>query len=503
MSASAWDEPTSPESDEYGFDTSGFDSVDDTDTQVRRPSVYTSPLMAKMADQQRSLTTALLAAEVPIYHAGLAAQAALEDDGADLTPAQRRKYNHDLVLAEGAKERLLAAGMPLIGHLAKQELNRRQNWRSPVTFEEIVQEGVIGYLRGLRAFKVTNQKGSPTNYLGMWIQVEIRRNVETLDNDFKVPYDHVEKFRRIRAVRSRLINELGRQPTDEEVEEAAGDPSHRGGAKLGRVNKTSDPTGGPAVDGKPAPKPKSAITVDDIAAERDSRNRVGPAVRAFASDTDGEVDVYDYARSLHDGEKFIASDQDAVDEGAARDGLNRLLTETFNHMTLSTSHRDIISRKYGLPPHEKDQAIRQISADTGIRKESVEEILEAFQAEMARPGGPFHYVCASWSPEDLASLGLGWTVTVLGRWDEIPEVDKKQPIHPALASPVAHKRGVAPPPDQPDLTRMPVVRAQFVCDYHAFAFIGVYPSRDKVPRQRDCPQPRCGRPSTLNRVMST
>ncbi len=461
---------------------------------VPTPTVYQSPLMRRMAESQERLSTSLLAEEIPKYQAGIAAQALLDSED-DLTPSEHRKAAEAIVIGEDAKERLVTAGMPLIAHVARQEWTRRQNWRSQVGMDELVQEGTIGFMRGLRAYKVTSQNDSATNYLGMWIQIQIRRNVETLDNDFAVPHDHTDTIRKVRAVRSRLINELGREPTDEEVLEAAEDVAHRGGKKLGRVNKTTK-------TGKPA-KPK--MSQADIELERETRTRVGATTRAIGTHTDDDstLDVYDLAQPLDSGQAYQPEHQEAVDEHDSQEGLARLLFETFNHMRLSPTHREIIARKYGLPPHEKGEGIRQISLATTVRKESVEEILEAFQQEMVRPGGTFHRVCSGWDADDLYSMGLGWTIGALGKWEYVDDSAKSQPLPQALTDPVQIKQNAPPlPPHQPTLKEMPVVRAQFVCDYHAFGFIGVYPSRLAVPKQRACPQANCGRPSPLRRVLT-
>jgi DNA-directed RNA polymerase sigma subunit (sigma70/sigma32) len=471
----------------HGDEIADFDF--DADLNEKQPLGYQSPLMARMQGSGK-LTLDLLRRDVPIFHAGEEAAKRLNEgsyDGAD----EHETLTRAVLDGEAAKERLVLAGIPLIKHLAKKEFTRRQNWQSQVTYDDLVQEGSGGFIRGLRAYKVHGGQKSATNYLGQWVLTDMRRNVEAIDNDFGVAYDAAERFRKIRAIRSRLSSSLGREPTDEEVLEAAADPMFRGGQKIGRVNKETT-------------TPKRQLTQAQLDEERELRSRVGHTARfAFSNDTDEYTGPSpDQGRSLH--EEYIAptGDPEDVIEDGARVGLTRLLLDTFNIMGLPMTQREIVSRRYGLPPHEKEHSARDISRDLNLHREKVGRVVEAFTEEMSRPGGAFHRACGQWEPEDLADLGLGWTLTVLGHWSDVPAAAKNVALPEALTAALTTRKGtVPPPPDQPAGQRGSQVRAQFVCDYHGWGFVGVYLNRNDVPKVRACPQ--CGRDSALVRVTST
>lgn len=457
--------------------------------QQDEPVAYQSPLMARMQGTGK-LTLDLLRTDVPIFHAGEVANKRLVEFDYNST-GEHDVLTRAVLDGEAAKERLVLAGIPLIKHLAKKEFTRRQNWQSQVTFDDLVQEGSGGFIRGLRAYKVNGGQKSATNYLGQWVLTDMRRNVEAIDNDFGVAYDTAERFRKIRAIRSRLCSTLGREPTDEEVLEAAADPMFRGGQKIGRVNKT-------------AGAPKRQLTQDQLDQERELRSRVGHTTRfAFATDTDEYTGPSpDQGRSLHGEYNQPTGDPQDVIEDGARVGLTKLLMETFNLMGLPMVQRDIISRRYGLPPHEKEHSARDISRDLNLHREKVGRVVEAFTEEMSRPGGSFHRACGQWDPEDLADLGLGWTLNVLGHWDDAPASVKAVRLPEALTAPLATRKGTVPPPaDQPTGSRRGQVEAQFVCDYHGFGFVGVYMKRADVPKVRACTM--CGRESPLVRVHTT
>lgn len=466
---------------EYAAD----DFADMADSAPEPAGAYESPLMARMRGEGK-LTLELLRTHVPVFHEGEEAARRItegeyaDEDELDALHAAARA-------GERAKEILILAGIPLIKHLAKREHQRRQNWQSQVTFEDLVQEGSGGLLRGLRAYKVNGGQTSPTNYLGQWILTDMRRNVEAIDNDFGVAYDAAEQFRKIRAIRSRLSASLGREPSDEEVLEAAADPLFRGGAKIGRVKKVSA-------------TPKRQLTQRQLDQEREFRSRVGHAVRfADASDDDSYGPTPEQGRSIHEDTPGLVGDPHQVIENAARDGLTRLMLEAFNLMGLPLAQREIISRRFGLPPHEKDQSVRDISRDMNLYRDKVSKVIDAFQAEMARPGGPFHRACGHWSEEELADLGLEWTIGVLGRLDDVPAAQRTAGV-PAVLTSALGQRSTTPAPPVAAASTLAAgqVTAQFMCDYHGWGFVAVYQKRTEVPQERACPQ--CGKASALLRV---
>lgn len=459
------------------------------DVPEPEPVAYQSPLMARLQGGAK-LTLDLLATEVPVFQAGEAAKARLES-GEKILKRERDKLAKEVLAGETAKETLVLAGIPLIKHLAKKEYARRRNWQSQVTYEDLVQEGSGGFIRGLRAYKVGGGQKSATNYLGQWVLTDMRRNVEAIDNDFGVSYDAAERFRKIRAIRSRLASTLGREPTDEEVLAAAADPLYRGGSKIGRVVKVSE-------------TPKRQLTQEQLDQERELRSRVGHTSRfGYATDTDeytGPSPDQGRPISAEYGSTAPGDPEDIIEDGA-RLGLAKLLMETFNLMGLPLVQREVIARRFGLPPHEKEQTPRDICRDMSLHRDKVGQVVEAFTEQMSSRGGAFHRACGQWDPEDLADLGLGWTLTVLGRWSETGAATPV-PLPEILTVPLTpRKSAVAPPADPPPNARTAQVNAQFVCDYHGWGFVGVYLKRADVPKTRACPQ--CGRESALLRVAAS
>lgn len=445
---------------------------------------YRSPLMSRMAGSGE-LTLDLLRREVPVFQAGRNAAQVLAGPDAPTDMVGRQALVRQVRAGEAAQERLVLAAIPLIKHLAAKEHARRQRWQSQITFEDLFQEGVGGLLRGLMAYNPEGGQKSPTNYLGQWIMIEMRRNVEAVDNDFGVAFDAAERMRKIRALRSRLSAELGREPTDEEIIEASGDSAYAGGRKIGRVNKP---------DG-----PRKRLTQAQLDEERALRSRVGATGRMFASGAgdEPEVPLVDFARPITGEGLFDASDP-VVAQGAAA-GLARLINQTLDAMALPATQREVVARRYGLPPHAKEESGRDISRAMNLHRDKVSKVIEAFAAEMTRPGGAFHAACATLDVDELADLGLGWVTGTLGEYAAVPQSQRAAPLPEVLSVPLADRAGTIPPPSAGPGSGRGGVRAQFACPYHQYGFVGVYPDRESVPRSRACPS--CGRDSRLLRLM--
>lgn len=425
------------------------------------------------------LTLDMLAEEVPLFQQGKAAAAELAAGG--VHHKRRPVLARTVADGQAAQERLVLAALPLIKHLASKEHARRQRWASQVSFDDLFQEAVAGFLRGLAAYNPDGGQRSATNYLGQWIMIEMRRNVEAVDNDFGVAFDAAERMRKIRALRSRLAAELEREPTDEEIVAASLDPAYAAGQKMGRVNKTG---------------PRKGLTLAQLAEERDFRARVG-ATHRLGDPVGDEADltVVEFARPLSGDSGADAAD--TVVAAGASAGLAKVVEEAVTAMGLPAAQREIIARRFGLAPFGGEESARDISKEMGLQRVKVSKVIEAFTTEMTRPGGAFHRACAALSGEELCDLGLGWVQATLGA---VPAGAAPVPVPPILTEPLRAGTGAVPPPPPPvPGSSRAGVRAQFSCPVHVNGFVGMYPRRDAVPPTRACPM--CGVDARLLRVM--
>lgn len=470
----------------------GWDEVGDLDAVVadgeeirverEAETAYTSPLLARV--QGTRLTVELLQAEVPKVKAGAEAQARLDKSGNRMGDSLKMKLSAQVREGERAKEILFVAALPLIRTIAAREWRRRQQWGSQVSLEDLTQEAIIGFLKGVSGFKTEAIGKSATNYLGQWMLVETRRAAEVLDHDLQVGHDAGERFRKIRALRNRLATELGREPTDDEIAAASRDPNYvtRPGM-VGRAPKEGEERAA----GK-------GLTPQQVSEEKQLRTRVGHAARfgteADSDDDTGGAGVVDPSRDAirgisPDQEDWGSPDQPVLDAENAR-VVAGILTAAMDGLEMPAVQRDIIARRFGLPPHQESSA-REIARALNLQRDKVSRVIAAFQREMTRKGGAFHAVIAKLEPADVYDVGLGWTLSALGDWPKRPS---KKPV-PAILT--ENLGDLTSRPATKGDTRATGYLAWFVCDYHDRTFSGLYQTAQNIPKSRACPS--CGKPS--------
>lgn len=447
-------------------------------------SEYTSPLLSRVSNNK--LTVELLKQHIPIIREAEKAEEIIKTKKDKLTEKQTRDLRH--LIKEGAKSKeiLFNSALPLIKTISQKEYRRRAQWNSTIPLDDLMQDAIVGFFKGLRIFDLDASKKSATNYLGQWMLSEMRRAAESMDNDLQVGHDAGERFRKIRAIRSRLYNDLNREPTDEEIVAASNDLSYT--AKPGLVGRVG------SADNKP-----KGVTLEQVKEEREMRNRMGSTIRLGAS-TDSE----DQGSSGEGNELAvdrIAGGDVNVDDSAPNDlsdpavifesqaggeMIAALVGKLLIHLELPEQQSEIISRKFGLAPYEKESSAREISRVMGIHREKIARVLNAFQAEILTPGGALHKIIKNIDYEDLSNLGLGWLSDTLGEWKpdyELLSLDTSEELTRPIS--LASDR------------KLKEMRAYYICSYENIVFEIKLVKGASPLNIVDCPQ--CGKVANLNK----
>jgi len=127
----------------------------------------------------------------------------------------KKRLNDAIDKAQYAKNKLVEANYRLVVSIAKKYTNRG------LLFLDLIQEGNMGLMRAVDKFN--HEKGFKfSTYATWWIRQAITRAVADQARTIRIPVHMVETINKMIRIQRQLVQELGREPSVEEIADKMG-----------------------------------------------------------------------------------------------------------------------------------------------------------------------------------------------------------------------------------------------------------------------------------------
>ncbi len=138
----------------------------------------------------------------------------------DLSPEERRQLLEHIRQGERARQHLIKANSRLVVSIAKKYTGQG------VPLADLIQEGNLGLMRAVAKFDYHRGYKFST-YATWWIRQAVSRAIADQSRTIRLPVHMYEQLARLRRAARQISQELGREPTPEELAQALDMPARK------------------------------------------------------------------------------------------------------------------------------------------------------------------------------------------------------------------------------------------------------------------------------------
>lgn len=310
-------------------DDAGYQQAIDTDDVVGLYLKEAGRVPLLTADEEVSLAKRM--------ESGLLAKSQLEEYEDDLPMDDAYTLRELVADGEAAQEHLVRANARLVISVAKKYIGRG------VPFLDLIQEGNIGLIRATNKFEY--QRGHKfSTYATWWIRQAVSRAVADQGRTIRVPVHMGDQLNRMRRVQLNLIQELGREPSLEElatgmettpdkIENLLEIARHPVSLET-PIDEEGDSTFGDFVEDVSSPAPTEEVATHLLHEQLDrALNRLPPR----------EAQILKLRYGLEDGRVYTLEEVGQA-IGVTRERVRQLEAQALNRLRQSSAH--VILRDY-------------------------------------------------------------------------------------------------------------------------------------------------------------